>query len=516
MFHWKNVTSLLWVLPIAFCAVTILTSCSDAESDAEGGTREEQAAKTSSIPDEARTLVSVMKNESYTPDEFLKHLGSPSMRAITENIQQYPTFVKINNLASAFAKMKLNAHLPYLDSLFAAEVGTENDGTRRWRFESYTFTYKSVTSYGQSMEMSGRVTFPNNIVESKGHEVSTLSLHSHQELPDADCAPSENLMFMSMRAMYNSAVIEPDFQNLGINYTKVFDGTGSAKALTRQLVDCVIAALEVMHQHGVTLDPEGYTTNWGSSKNVAVPIGFAKYYETEAPQWFRDAIRLESTFTGEGEIDLGNVMPFYYQHPEFYPVIYYYTGCYLAGLTAKQLGGYEPKELLAPWFTNTIYHIGDKDYTALEALSLGLIKNGDPRLPEITRLDQILASDLLTPDGLMDESNPKGQAFLRGMSEESGVYGWEPTLPIYIAHCPYDEVIPYSCSREFYLQFSNQETNPAVRWVDVPYPESLVEAANQDGISTLHVLVSFFMHLYMSCIKDPVDLAKMYDKRIEE
>ena len=498
----------LMVFPIVLCIAAMLTAC----RDAEGGIPEEQAEKPCVVPEEERTLISVMKEESYTPDEFLAHLGAPSMIAFMNTVEI--PFFNVNEFANSFARVKLLAHQPRLDSLFAAEVGTESNGTRRWHFESYTFTYQSVTSYGQRIEMSGRVTFPNNTVDGIGHEVSTLTLHSHQELPYADCAPSENLMFMTMRAMYNSAVIEPDFQNCGINDAKVMDGTGSSKAMTRQLVDCVIAALEVMYQHGVELAPDGHATNWGSSKNLAVPIGFAKYYETEAPQWFRNAVRLGSTFAGEGPYDLSELIPYYFQHPEYYPVALYFM-CYMSGLTASQLGGYELKDLLSPWLYNQIYTIGDKDYTLPEAISLGRIKVftlvPDPLMPEITRPDQVLAPDLLTPDGLMDVSNPKVKVFLNGMSEAGNVFDWEPTLPIYFAHCPYDKAIDYNYARQAYLRFSKQGTNPALHWIDVPYPESLVEPILELHPVGVHAMVSFFMHVYMSCVEEPEDMRKVYN-----
>ena len=497
-----------WLLsPVLIIVGTMmLAACSDTKDVSPP----EQPSVPQGIPDESRTLVGVMKAASYIPDEFMKHLGSPYLAAYSETVP-LALGIQLNAIANSLANIKLNAHLPRLDSLFAAEVGTESDGTRRWHFETYTFTYQSITASGEDITLSGRVTFPNNAVDAIGHEVATLSLHSHQDLGFSDCSPSDNLMFMPMRAMYNSAVIEPDFQSFGINRTKVLDGSASPKILARQLGDCVIAALELMQQHGVTLAPDGHTTNWGSSKNVSVPLAFARYYETVAPQWFRDAIRLGSTFVGEGNIDMGQVMPYYFQSPELYPLALSFM-CYLVGLTPSQRGGYELDDIFSPSIITATRHIDDQDYTLLDAISLGFTKalNNDPLFPDITSLDQLLAPDLLTADGGFDVSAPKAQAFLRGLSEESGVYGWEPTLPIYIAHCPYDVITPYSYSWDYYLQLSHQETNPAVHWLDIPYQDSLLEETLQDGLATLHSLVSFFMHVYMSCVEEPADMAKMY------
>ena len=94
---------------------------------------------------------------AYTPEEFIAHLGT---RTLAEGIESlYP---QINTFAKSYAMTKMQSHLPTLDKIFAQEVGTETDGNRRWRFESYTFSYLSHTVDGREQVMSGRVTFPNN------------------------------------------------------------------------------------------------------------------------------------------------------------------------------------------------------------------------------------------------------------------------------------------------------------------------------------------------------------------
>ena len=101
----------------------MLAACSNTDDSIP----ERQADKPSVIPDEARTLVSVMTEASYTPDEFMAHLGSPSMAEMMKTIS-LPIGIQIDQIVNSLAKTKLSAHLPRLDSLFAAEVGRESDG----------------------------------------------------------------------------------------------------------------------------------------------------------------------------------------------------------------------------------------------------------------------------------------------------------------------------------------------------------------------------------------------------
>ena len=184
-----------------FCGIGLMTSCHDTNDSQEQSQTQEEG-----VEQQQQTLVSVLTAATYTPEEFIAHLGT---RTLAEGIESlYP---QIKTFAKSYAMTKMQSHLPTLDKIFAQEVGTETDGSRRWRFESYTFSYLSHTVDGREQVMSGRVTFPNNTASDTPHKVKTLSLHSHQALLDPEWAPSESLMFMPMRSLWNSAVIEPDF-----------------------------------------------------------------------------------------------------------------------------------------------------------------------------------------------------------------------------------------------------------------------------------------------------------------
>ena len=90
-------------------------------------------------------------------------------------------------------------------------------------------------------------------------------------------------MYVPLKVMWDSVVIEPDLQKWGITHGIEFDGGGSAMHMARQLADCTVAALEIMQQHGVSLAPDGYTTNWGGSQGSMPTLYFDKWYDTEAP-----------------------------------------------------------------------------------------------------------------------------------------------------------------------------------------------------------------------------------------
>lgn len=498
-----------WCLMTAILMLSIACSDSDStQSDSEqtgGTTAEDRQVRENS------TLVSVLKSASYSPQEFVDNIGPPSYYNLMNNLSPH-----FSEGIKAFDRIKLQTHLPKLDRDFAAEVGTEPDGSRRWKIETYSFTYRSHTVAGEECVMSGRVTFPNNTVDGTSHQVKTLSLCSRQALSGNDWAASESMFRMPIRALWNSAVIEPDFQNYGVNFAQVPEGAASPKVLARQLADCLLAALELMRQHGVSLAPDGYTTNWASSQSCAVPLMFAKYYETEAPDWFRNAVKLHSTFTGEGPLYLPDAFLYLFKHMEMANEFYTYPCSYISAFTPEQLGGYTFHEFVAPWFTNTYVKVDEKEYTVADATSKMILPWDFLPPSEFTRLDQILSPDMVTADGNIDMESEKTKAVFGILEEHGDMSGWTPQHPIYIAHSEEDALFPYELAYEHYLRLSNQGQNPLVHFVTVPPIESIVSPLiiNTIGVSYsysyIHTLVSFIMQFYMSDVEKPEDMEKIY------
>ena len=112
-----------WCLMTAILMLSIACSDSDStQSDSEqtgGTTAEDRQVRENS------TLVSVLKSASYSPQEFVDNIGTPSYY----NLMNYlsPHF---SEGIKAFDRIKLQTHLPQLDRDFAAEVGTEPHGSR--------------------------------------------------------------------------------------------------------------------------------------------------------------------------------------------------------------------------------------------------------------------------------------------------------------------------------------------------------------------------------------------------
>ena len=476
----------------------LLVGCNNNRLTPDPGSEEKQAELSE------KALVSILTESHYAPNEFAEALGAPSMTALLE--EMVPGVLP---WAQALMKAKVLSHLPALDRQFAKECGTSLLDKRCWEIQSYTFSYRSFTADGREQVLSGRVTFPRSKEDGIAHQVQSLSLHIHQALLSPDCAPSENLMYMPLQALWDTAVIEPDLQVWGITHGAESDGAECAIGTARQLADCTVAALEVMRQHGVTLSPDGYTTNWGSSQGANATLVFAKWYELEAPQWFKDALRLKSTFAGEGTVAfpsyiLSRIIPY----PEQFPSMISFIAAYFYPYSHEQLGGYDPDEFFVPWLVERKVQLKDgREVSYMKAASMHLDELPDwDKVQEINTLDQFFAADMLTPDGKLDENSPKTRAWFSCLAKHNDYFAWEPKHPVYMAHSPEDDLVPYDSVEKLYKDISNNGQNPQVHLLSVPAVEGKLINSNLG----IHYYTSFVMSINMACAKDPEDMTLLY------
>ena len=442
----------------------------------------------------------ILSEHHYTPDEFIEALGSPSFMSLLRGIKPIALFG-----LKALLRAKVYAHLPRLDRRFAKECGRSRFSKRCWEIQSYTFTYRSQTVDGREIPMSGRVTFLNNKAEGTPHLAKTITLHLHQAFFHEEWAPSQNLMFVPLKVLWDSVVIEPDLQKWGINYGIESDGGGSAVHTAQQLADCAVAALEIMRQHGISLAPEGYTTNWGSSQGALPTLMFAKWYDTEAPQSFKDAFRLRATFSAEGAADMPQLMQYIYLHPEDIDTNFMLLLAYFKSFTPAQLGGYKAEEFVPQWYIDTKFQGKGREINLLEAVCHHYPQLTDPYFQKIKSFDQIYAPDMLTADGQVDMNCPKIRAWMACLRKYNSLEGWTPAHSVYMAHCPEDDMIPFELAHNLYNLISNGGQNPLVHMLAVPAMRFL-----PNGGMKPHFIVAFMGQVIMSFVENPEDMRRLY------
>ncbi len=411
---------------------------------------------------------------------------------------------ELSNLLSTGIATLVKGRQPVLDLMFSKRVGLDKQYRRQWQIESYTFTYRSVDPLGNPIDLAGRVTFPNNTVDGTIHEVSSLSLVSHQFLIMQNWAPSNTLSLLSMRCLYNSAVIEPDFQGYGFDNLKHVHTVLSTDVMGRQMADCAMAALELMKEHGVQLAADGYSTNWGTSAGEPYAMAFARYYDREASNRERAAIRLKSTFVNDGVLDFAELTAYQdtYSHIElFFPQ-------YVSAITAlptSALHGYTADQFFPDWMNTTMieYNGMTASYLYWASRFVNSFTVLKPHEPDpstmLPHMGMRLNADMLNEDGHLNYDSPKTQAFMQICSEQMTYDDWIPQTEIYMANEDEDSVSPYYIAYAKYNML--RKNSDKVHWLVIDNANSVLRPyMNVHEVSSLESL------LYMTLAPEPKDM----------
>ena len=291
----KNVTFCF----VALVSIGMLTACSDSDNQEQGGGENPGSEVFHPINASTQTLRDVTEKNTYDPSEFGEVIGSWPMLSFSGDI--------IANLIKGQLKLVAATRLPQMDALFKERVGTAEDGSRLWNIKRCVFTYNSISGEtGNDTTLVGSVIFPTNTV-GKPHQVDVLTLYHHQAYFENSWLPSHSVTMMAMHALHNSAVIEPDGQGAKRAMNDLVRENLQGDLTGLQMADCVLAALEVMRQEGVTLADNGYSNNWGTSLGTVAATGFAQYMERDATPDLQALFRLRATYIGEGPTMLDHV-----------------------------------------------------------------------------------------------------------------------------------------------------------------------------------------------------------------
>ena len=312
-------------------------------------------------------------------------------------------------------------------------------------------------------------------------------------------------MYVPLKVMCDSVVIEPDLQKWGITHGIESDGSGSAIRTARQVADCIVAALEIMRQHHVELAPEGYTTLWGGSQGAMPTLCFDKWYDTEAPQWFKEALRLRSSFIVEGVAKVHVLTTYIYQNGQDYPLKPVTLVGYLKAFTPEQLGGYKPQELVPKWWNDTKFQVNGREISFFDAVCHYIPEAMFPLSDTISCYAELVAPDMLTPDGQVDMECPKIKAWLECLRVQNDLSGWTPEHAIYIAHSPADDMFPYEYTYDQYMAISNGRKNPKVHMLNV----TSMRLVPRGGMKR-HFILAFMGQMIMAFVENPEGMQKIF------
>ena len=352
-------------------------------------------------------------------------------------------------LVNGLLDVVAGANRYYLDTVFAHRSSTPLRQYRRdWQLKTCTFTYRSVSSTGQPVRLSGRVTFPIAL-DGNGNTVASLSLYAHHYI-NKTVVPSLSLSPLELRALFNSAVVEPDFQGYGESSDMPFCGF-SYGVQAQQLYDCTLAALEIMQRYGVTPAHNAYTTCWGASIAAPVVAAFVRLHDEQFTPDQQQQLNLHSAYIGGGPMILDQMLYYIATHRDYSAHCLQYSYPFFLSLPKEALEPYDLSDLVAEW---THDYIIEKDGTSCSffyALKNDFTYGGLwPEDRPSDTLRNILSSDMFGASGSMNFSHPKSVVLMACLHNLSDWGSWMPSVDIYMQHATNDNKVPYDQGKYFY------------------------------------------------------------------
>ena len=419
-------------------------------------------------------------------EEYADHLGLGF---------DFPMVPQASTIYSTVVKLFYNTRLPQLQEFFENESQETGVAGAPWRIASYVFNYPSIAANGEEVTLSARVTFPKYDDENRRHSLSSLTLFSHQFSGQRFLLPSKMEGLLCSRVVFNSAVIEPDYEGYGVSSDRTYC-FWSNMTQARQMADCVEAAIKLMEQHHVTLADDGFSTCWGFSMGAPGALAFVRYYETEASEEFRQKVRLHSAAIGCGPLSIEMCFDYLVEYDDAPALTFHWTMLGLNSLEQSRLEGFTLDDLIPVWvktlqvesstISGSYLDIWKQNNMIEVAFSL------DSSFANMG-LSSFLAEDMVNSEGHLIESSPKVKMMRKVLAEENDCWeGWAPQIPLHFVHHPQDGGAPYLPARKFYEELASRGGN--VFWHDDTLPEILESRGMK-----IH-LCSYMFNMFRGCM----------------
>lgn len=321
-----------------------------------------------------------------------------------------------------------------------------NQGKRRVRktiFRTIAFAYPSVSPQGEPIMLSGLVTIP----VLSGNKPERMLIYHRITAPSYKIAPSNSLPIEAVLTADNTICVFPDYYGSGVTegcptpYTALnYHG--------RCAVDCVLAALKIVHDEGIDLDDDFYTWNTGYSQGGGYALATQRYIETELPDSLAYLINLRWSLCGGGIYeplklfesfisngDMGSTPSIYFQ--ALRGVFYGYPEC-VKGLSMRD---FLSEKAIQIGF-DSILESPDDGFWDLASKIDNLCQSNDP-------------TEYFNPS-LSDTSSVLYKSLYEALSKDDCVIEWHPINRVVFYHSENDNCVPFQHVLDAYNQLNEE------------------------------------------------------------
>lgn len=253
-----------------------------------------------SIPDsKLYKKATVYEKYSYTPAEFGKFLG----HSFDDYCNYLSDKLPIPELLSYSFGVFVDNHRSIIDEIVAAETGFKvSEVQDKWSFCRYNYKYETTSYTGEPITLSAALIVPAvNITDFK-HTISAISLcPPHMAIEDGYGPTTTGTVLMG-RAVYNHAVIVPDFQGRGVTSGMTYSCLHTYDHAT-QAIDAVFAAKSLLEDLGYKFKDGIELYNVGVSEGGEKSYVIHKRIENDLTDNERKALNLKHNYAANGSID---------------------------------------------------------------------------------------------------------------------------------------------------------------------------------------------------------------------
>jgi hypothetical protein len=162
-------------------------------------------------------------------------------------------------------------------------------------FRAISFSYPSFSPQGDPVMLSGLVTIPLLT----DNRPSRMLIYNRLTCISNRIAPSNSLPLEAIITADNTICVFPDYYGCGTTEGNPLPFI-ALNYHARCATECVLTALDIIHDNGIALDTGFYTWNTGYSQGGGYALATLKYIENCLPDSIQQRINLRWTLCGGG------------------------------------------------------------------------------------------------------------------------------------------------------------------------------------------------------------------------
>lgn len=452
--------------------------------------------KDDDYPTKHKYLVEITKEEVFTPAQLASVIGKTANGEVQGFLHgaQQSTIDYISGLTEKAVEGIVNLSFSEMNAKYG---GGDKNNTGSWQTNRVYFNYNSVSFTGKKIVLSGVLTYPSQKDGGTNIKLDSYSIYSHFFTPLPGMCPTNAYDMMLARILYNSALIEADFEGYGVTGDRPHAGA-FFDVLAQQQLDCTLAAKEIMEERGIFLAQDGHSDSWGLSLGAPTALALQRLLEQDENKDIAEGLKFRSTYCSDGPFDVNEMIYYMNDHPEESRMLLFPCTNGIEVLEAKDLDGFKADDFWNPELKNIKAETGESYYQEIfnnKNLTL-FLSTGN------LDIDFIYHPDMITTDRdgyhYFNMDSPKTKLLLKMTKEHSSLKGWIPRHLAVISHNESDLSIPYIQAYNTYLNLASNYDSKAV-FVGTSFHLSILK-------ENAHMIESILGMLRMITNESPEDI----------